>query len=87
MDATAIKTYTLRNDRLSTVVTNLTSGIAVDYDLTTMEMFYTDVATHVVYSSYLMDYDEVTSVEEVSYVDIESILSICHLMAVPRTDR
>lgn len=53
MDWTAISKYNLKRKSLVTLVTNLSSGIGVDYDYSSKKLFYTDVATHLVYSSQL----------------------------------
>ena len=53
MDVKVIKKYDLSTGAESTVFTNLTRGIALDYDARTGRLFFTDVTRNIIYSSVL----------------------------------
>ena len=53
VDVTEIKRYYLESKLLQHVFTNMSRGVAFDFDSASGRLFYTDVSKNVIYSSFL----------------------------------
>ena len=53
VDVKSIKRYNVPKNYQYHIVTNLTRGVALDYDIRTGRVFYTDVTENLIYSSRL----------------------------------